>query len=71
MDRIHRRPKRHVLGRIELAGVGKMFEQLGEKHEALPLAQALRQHVGRQHFLDDGHRRGVLVATRYSLATVG
>jgi hypothetical protein len=39
-----------------------MLEQLGEKHEALPLAQALRQHVGRQHFLEDGHRREVLMA---------
>jgi hypothetical protein len=35
-----------------------MLEQLGKKHEALPLAQARRQHVGRQRFLDDGHRAG-------------
>ena len=30
MDRIHRRAKRHVFGRIEFAGVGKMLEQFGE-----------------------------------------
>ena len=62
MDRIHRGAKRHVLGRIEFAGVGEMLEQLGENHEALPLAQALRQHVGRQHFRENGHRREILVA---------
>jgi len=39
MDRVSSRAKRHVLGRIELAGVGEMLEQLGEKHESLPLAQ--------------------------------
>ena len=58
MDGIHRGAKRHVGGRIKLAGVGKMLEQLGKEHKALPLAQAFRQHVGRQSFLDDGHAAG-------------
>src|SRR5207249_5837465 len=43
--------------------LGEMLEQFGEEHEPLPLAQALRQHVCRQHFLEDGHWREVLVTT--------
>jgi hypothetical protein len=59
VDGIHRRAKRHVGGRIELAGVGKMLEQFREADEALPLIEAQRQHVGRKHFLEDGHRAGL------------
>jgi hypothetical protein len=32
-----------------------MLEQFGELHKTLPIIQALRQHVGRQHFRDYGH----------------
>src|SRR6266851_8083481 len=58
VDRIHRGAERHVGGRIELAGIGKMLEQFRKGEKALPVIQAPRQHVGRQHFLDDGHREG-------------
>jgi hypothetical protein len=56
MDGIHRGVKRHIGSRIELAGVGEMFEQLGKAQEALPIVQPLRQHVRRQRFPDDSHR---------------
>ena len=46
MDRVHRSAKRHVRRRIEFAGVGEMLEQFREEHKTLPLAQALRQHLG-------------------------
>ena len=59
MDRIHRGAERHVGGRIELAGIGKMLEQFGKGKKALPVVQTPRQHVGRQRFLDDGHRAGL------------
>ncbi len=55
VDGVHRGAERHVGSRIEFAGVGKMLEQFGEGKKPLPVVQALRQHVGRQHFLDDGH----------------
>jgi hypothetical protein len=58
VDRIHRGAERHVGGRIELAGIGKMLEQFGKGKKALPVIQTARQHVGRQRFLDDGHREG-------------
>ena len=56
VDGIHRGAERHVGRRIELAGIGEMLEQLREMDKALPVAQTLRQHIGRQRFLDDGHR---------------
>jgi len=40
--------------RIELTGIGKMFEQFGELDKTLPVVKALRQHVGRQRFRDYG-----------------
>jgi hypothetical protein len=56
VDGIHRGTKRHIGDRIELTSVRKMFEQLGEAQEALPIVEPLRQHVGRQRFPDDSHR---------------
>jgi hypothetical protein len=47
MDGIHRGAERHVGRRIELAGIGEMLEQFREMDKALPVAQTLRQHIGR------------------------
>jgi hypothetical protein len=55
MHRIHRGAKRHVGRGIEFAGVGKMLEQFREAEKTLPVVEPLRQHVGRKHFLDNGH----------------
>ena len=57
-------PPGTACGRIELAGVVIMLEQFGKAEKALPVVQPPRQHVGRQHFRDDGHRGGNLTATR-------
>ena len=39
MDRIHGRPERHIGGRIELTGIGKMLEQFGELDKTLPASR--------------------------------
>jgi hypothetical protein len=43
---------------MQLSRIGEMFEQLSKAEKALSFAKALRQHVGRQHLLDDGHENG-------------